>query len=115
VLRTLIVSYRLVWLDVRGVTSRPTTVATLRLLAVIVAMTAVSALAGGLRSFSEVAAGVASIAVVGADALLWLYLSSRLPHRTATWRELVPGALCVGAGLEVLHVVGVYLIAPLAQ
>jgi uncharacterized BrkB/YihY/UPF0761 family membrane protein len=115
VLRALIVSHRLVWLDVRGETSRPTAVATLRLLVVMVVMIVASAFAGGLRSSSEVAGGVAAPLVIVPDVLLWLYLSSRLPHRTASWQELVPGALCVGAGLEVLHVLAVYLIAPLAQ
>ena len=47
-------------------------------------------------------------------AALWLLISSRLPHRDATWRDLVPGAILFGLGIEVLHVVTAYFIAPQA-
>jgi uncharacterized BrkB/YihY/UPF0761 family membrane protein len=41
----------------------------------------------------------------------WLGISILLPHRDADWMELVPGAVLVGVGLEVLHFVTVYYIA----
>ena len=116
VLRALIVSHRLVWLDVRGATaSRPTIAASLRLLAVLLGMLIVSGVATGLRSSAALAGLAASLVVIVPDALLWLFVSTRLPHRTAGWHDLVPGALCFGAGLEVLHIAAVYVIAPLAD
>ncbi len=36
-------------------------------------------------------------------ALLWLWVSIHLPHGDASWRELVPGALLVSLGFQVLH------------
>ena len=36
-------------------------------------------------------------------ALLWLWVSMHLPHGDASWRELVPGALLVSLGFQVLH------------
>jgi membrane protein len=50
-----------------------------------------------------------------AYAALWLLISTRLPHRDATWRDLVPGAIGFGLGVEVLHVVTAYVIAPQAS
>jgi uncharacterized BrkB/YihY/UPF0761 family membrane protein len=41
----------------------------------------------------------------------WLGISLLLPHRDAEWIELVPGAVLVGVGLEVLHFVTVYYIS----
>ena len=34
---------------------------------------------------------------------LWLWVSLHLPHRDASWKELVPGALVVAIGFQVLH------------
>jgi uncharacterized BrkB/YihY/UPF0761 family membrane protein len=43
---------------------------------------------------------------------LWLAVSLRLPHGTATWKALLPGAFLVAVGFQVCHGVVVYLIAP---
>jgi uncharacterized BrkB/YihY/UPF0761 family membrane protein len=34
---------------------------------------------------------------------LWLWVSLQLPHRDAPWKALLPGALLVGIGFQVLH------------
>jgi uncharacterized BrkB/YihY/UPF0761 family membrane protein len=34
---------------------------------------------------------------------LWLWVSLQLPHRDAPWKMLLPGALLVGVGFQVLH------------
>ena len=34
---------------------------------------------------------------------LWLWVSFQLPHRDAPWKALLPGALLVGVGFQVLH------------
>ena len=36
-------------------------------------------------------------------AALWLWVSLQLPHRDAPWKALLPGALLVALGFQVLH------------
>jgi uncharacterized BrkB/YihY/UPF0761 family membrane protein len=45
-------------------------------------------------------------------AALWLRVSLRLPHGTASWKALLPGAFLVAVGFQVSHAVVVYLLAP---
>jgi uncharacterized BrkB/YihY/UPF0761 family membrane protein len=45
-------------------------------------------------------------------AALWLGVSLRLPHGTASWKALLPGAFLVAVGFQVCHAVVVYVIAP---
>ena len=45
-------------------------------------------------------------------AALWLLVSLHLPHRDAPWQALVPGALLVAIGFQVLHEVIAYLLVP---
>ena len=45
---------------------------------------------------------------------LWLWVSLHLPHAKASWRELLPGALLVAIGFQVLHeVIGHFLVPKL--
>ncbi len=115
VLRALIVVHRLVWTDLRAQAPRPTILSTVRLLGVFVAILGVSVLASAARSASGGGGLLATLVVALPYAGLWLLLSTRLSHRDATWRALVPGALLFGLGIEALHVVTVYVIAPLAS
>lgn len=49
-------------------------------------------------------------------AALWLWASLGLPHRDASWRALLPGALVVALGFQVLHVlVGTFLVPKLEK
>lgn len=43
---------------------------------------------------------------------LWLAASLRLPHGSATWAELLPGALLVAVGFQVVHGLVVFLLGP---
>ena len=43
---------------------------------------------------------------------LWLLVSLRLPHGTASWKALLPGALLVAVGFQVVHALVVYLLGP---
>jgi uncharacterized BrkB/YihY/UPF0761 family membrane protein len=45
-------------------------------------------------------------------AALWLWVSVHLPHRDAPWQALIPGALVVAIGFQVLHQVIAYLLVP---
>ena len=47
---------------------------------------------------------------------LWLWVSVHLPHRDAPWQALIPGALVVAIGFQVLHeVVGHFLVPKLEK
>ncbi len=49
-------------------------------------------------------------------AVLWLWVSLHLPHGDASWRELLPGAILVSVGFQVLHkVIGTYLVPKLEK
>ena len=49
-------------------------------------------------------------------AALWLWVSLHLPHSDASWRELLPGALLVSVGFQVLHkVIGSFLVPKLEK
>jgi len=45
-------------------------------------------------------------------AALWLWASVHLPHRDAPWQALLPGALVVAIGFQVLHEAVGYLLVP---
>ena len=45
-------------------------------------------------------------------AAFWLWASLRLPHRDASWRALLPGAILVAIGFQVLHVLIVEFLVP---
>ena len=45
-------------------------------------------------------------------AALWLGVSLLLPHRDARWKALLPGALLVGIGFNVLHELVLYFMVP---
>lgn len=42
----------------------------------------------------------------------WLWVSFQLPHGTAAWKALLPGALLVAGGFQLLHGALVYLLLP---
>jgi uncharacterized BrkB/YihY/UPF0761 family membrane protein len=54
---------------------------------------------------------LATLTLVVVYAAVWLWVSTKLPHR-GTWHVLVPGAILVALGLELLHVFGVLYLAP---
>jgi membrane protein len=111
-LRALIVTHRLVWGESRGTAPRPTPRATLLLLAAMVGFFLVPALGAAVRAAWPNAGILTNVVVLLPYAALWLFVSSRLPHRQSSWRDLVPGAILFGVGIEVLHVVTAYFIAP---
>ena len=113
-LRALIGAHRLLWGDARAAAPRPTLVATLRLLALLLSFSVVTALAGAVRAASSAPGVLVTLIAVVPYAGIWLLVSLRLPHRGADWRALLPGALLVGVGVEALHVFAAYFLAPYA-
>ena len=55
--------------------------------------------------------GVA-IVMIAPLAGLWLWASLLLPHGNASWKRLVPGALLVAVGFQVLHALVINLVVP---
>lgn len=45
-------------------------------------------------------------------AAVWLWLSLQLPHGTASWKALLPGAFLVAVGFQITHGLVVYLLGP---
>jgi uncharacterized BrkB/YihY/UPF0761 family membrane protein len=113
-LRVLIGAHRLVWSDVRAAAPKPTLVASLRLLVLLLGLLAVLTLASSLRAWSGGVGVVSTLLVALPFAGLWLLVSLRLPHRGAAWTALLPGALLFGLGAELLQVVVAYVIEPWA-
>jgi uncharacterized BrkB/YihY/UPF0761 family membrane protein len=113
-LRGLIGAHRLVWTDLRAAAPRPTAKATLRLLGLILCIFVLSGAAAAARAHSFAFGLLASLVLVVPVTGLWLVVSIRLPHRDADWRSLLPGAVAFAVGVEVLELVGAYLMAPWA-
>jgi uncharacterized BrkB/YihY/UPF0761 family membrane protein len=52
------------------------------------------------------------VVMIAPIAGLWLWVSLRLPHGTASWQALLPGAFLVAVGFQVTHGLVVYLLGP---
>jgi membrane protein len=55
---------------------------------------------------------LAPVVTLAPLAALWLWVSLHLPRRDAPWQALVPGALLVAIGFQVLHEAIGYLLVP---
>lgn len=68
---------------------------------------ALSAALGVLLNFlPPVLAPAAVVAGIGVNIALWMWTLRVLPNHAVPWRNLIPGAVFGGVGLEVLKVVG---------
>jgi uncharacterized BrkB/YihY/UPF0761 family membrane protein len=114
VLRALIGAHRLVWLQARAVTAKPTLLATLRLLGLLLLLPIGSGLASALRAHSVGLGILGTVLAVVPYAGIWLLVTMGLPHRDAPWRALIPGALLFGLGMGLLQVVLAYFLVPYA-
>jgi uncharacterized BrkB/YihY/UPF0761 family membrane protein len=65
-----------------------------------------------LRTESDVVGLVATVALVLVPFAMWLAVSSVLPNRASSWRDLVPGAALVALGVEALHLFTVVFLGP---
>jgi uncharacterized BrkB/YihY/UPF0761 family membrane protein len=108
--RTLIAVHRFAWAMGPGVSAKgpmPPAVFTGLSFAMI-------GLAAGAQYLRQVSPGfglVVTVSVVVGYTALWLAISIALPHGDAPWKRLVPGALFLGAGAELLHLVSVYYLS----
>ena len=102
--------HSLAWEGRAGRLRRPLPAA-LALLAAVAAFALVIAVAGKARAELGLAGLLVSIAALGAFAAIWLALAWLLPHGDADWKELVPGALLVAVGIQLIHLGTVLFIA----
>ncbi|HEX5859403.1 MAG TPA: YhjD/YihY/BrkB family envelope integrity protein [Microbacterium sp.] len=77
-------------------------------LAVMLTIAATSWLHEVMRFGAVLAAALTITSLAG----LWLLVSLRLPHRSAHWKALLPGALLFGVGLAILHLATLLLLVP---
>ena len=110
-LKALVVVHRLVWGDLRRTVPKPTLGATLLFLAMLVGYFAILELARAVGSWTDSITLRLLVAFLGLVPW-WLVLSMRLPHRGVAWSGLVPGAILMAVGLELLSSIGIFLIAP---
>ena len=80
--------------------------------AVMCAFVAIISATWWLRDANAISGLPMLVVMVIPLAALWLLVSLRLPHRTASWKALLPGALLVGVGFQVVHGLVVYLLGP---
>lgn len=114
VLRVLIGSHRILWADVRSAAPKPTLVASLRLLVLLLCFPVASVVASAVRAWSPGIGVLATLVTILPYAGLWLLITLRLPHRAAAWTDLIPGALLFGFGIEAIQLVAAYVLAPYA-
>ena len=94
--------HSLAWEGQVGRVRRPLPAA-VALLAAIAAFCLVIAVAGKARAELGFAGLLISIAALAAFAAIWLVLARLLPHGDADWTELLPGALLVALGIQLIH------------
>lgn len=87
---------------------------TARFLALLLGIMLLAAAAAAARSWSVAAGVLTSLVVALPYAGAWLLIAIRLPHRDAGWRELIPGAVLFGVGVDLLQIAAAYALAPMA-
>ena len=102
--------HSLAWEGKVGRFKRPLPAA-LVMLAAIAAFAAV--IAASTKARAEMGAGglIITLSAIGIFFAIWLGLSWLLPHGDAHWRDLVPGALLVAVGIQLIHLGTVLFIA----
>jgi uncharacterized BrkB/YihY/UPF0761 family membrane protein len=110
-LKVLAITHALVWRQ-PGRRYPRLTRAALALIAVVTACLALVQLLIWLRGESFLVGFIGELLFVGVPGGLWLFFSWRhLAHAPdATWKDLLPGAVLIGVGVQILHFVTVFWI-----
>ena len=109
--RAIVGVHRLVWGDPRRSVPKVSIGRSVQFLALLVGYFALRELARVVGSWS----GSVILQVMFGCAVVfgwWLLVSARMPHRDATTLSLVPGAIVMAVGLELLSILGTYVITP---
>ena len=102
--------HSLAWEGRVGQMKRPLPAA-LALLLAIAAFAIVIGVAAKARAELDAGGLLITIAAFAAFAAIWLGLEYLLPHGDADWKALVPGALLVALGTQLIHLATVLFIA----
>ena len=114
VVRALRVSHAAAW-GMRPARGTKPLRASLVLSGVVLALALTSGLIGWLRHVTFLGGLLAVLAMGAVYFVAWMAISWRLPHRAASVRDLIPGALVVAVGVQGLHVFTVYYLAGRAE
>lgn len=114
VVRALRVSHAAAW-GMRPERAGRTLHASLVLAALVVAIGVAGGLVGWLRHVTFLGGLLAILAMGAVYFVMWMAVSWRLPHRAASVRDLMPGALVVAVGVQGLHLFTVYYLAGRAE
>lgn len=111
VIRALNVAHAVAW-SLRPEKLRRPLFAGLAFSGIVIALIAVSASTQLLREEYGVTGLWVTIALVVFYLAAVLWIMDKLPHRSTSWRDLLPGALLVALGTEVIHLVVVLYLVP---
>ena len=111
VIRALNVAHAVAW-SLRPEKLRRPLFAGLAFSGIVIALIAVSASTQLLREEYGVTGLWVTIALVVFYLVAVLWIMDKLPHRSTSWRDLLPGALLVALGTEVIHLVVVLYLVP---
>jgi uncharacterized BrkB/YihY/UPF0761 family membrane protein len=103
--------HALIWEEPPARLSRPF-YASLAFSGVLVSLFAIVLGSWWLYDVSSLGGILGAVLLVLPLTAIWVLVSLRLPHGSADWKALVPGALVVGVGLQLLHVGTLWWIAP---
>lgn len=104
--KTLIAVHRFAW-GLPPARIRAGVRASLAFTGISVGVVAISAGAQVVRRYSPGLGMTVTLVIAVAYAALWLGASLLLPHADAPWTRLLPGAVFVGVGSQVVHLVSV--------
>ncbi len=108
--KALMVAHALVWgVPQRKLVRKPLAAAVMT--AVLIGVLVILAIEQRVRESSQGPGIFVTLFFIVLAAGLWLFISWYLPHAEVTVWQLVPGALVVAAGIQVVHLVTVYYIS----
>jgi len=108
--KAMVLMHSLVWNDPP---SRPRPLqSSLAFTGVMIAFIAAAIITWWFRDVSAAHRIVVFVVTIVPLAGIWLAVSLRLPHGTASWKALLPGAVFVAVAFQVSHAVVVYFVAP---
>ena len=106
--KTVVVATALIWAQPLRSVHRPVRAIAI-MLGVMVVAVGLAAAASVLRSVSPGIGLVSTFAIAGLWGLLWWFVSYLLPHGPdLPWWGLLPGAIFLGVGTQLLHLATVY-------
>ena len=111
VIRALNVAHAIAW-NLRPEKLRRPLFAGLAFSGIVISLIAVSASTQFLREEYGVTGFWVTVALVVFYLAAALWIMDKLPHRSTSWRDLLPGALLVALGTEVIHIIVVLYLVP---